>query len=151
MLLNLVSATELYSDKNTISIVGTVTNIDEYREPTGYKSRHFTRVHIELDNARSRFSTHPVNCSLKGAFYTPLIPLPSHKNLKSQKRNGKKYFSKTKNIFQNPLTLPRMCAIILYCSGMTRTSGCGAAGSALPWGGRGRKFKSCHSDQFGGS
>ena len=26
-------------------------------------------------------------------------------------------------------------------------SGCGAAGSALPWGGRGRKFKSCHSDQ----
>ena len=30
-------------------------------------------------------------------------------------------------------------------------SGCGAAGSALPWGGRGRKFKSCHSDQFGGS
>ena len=28
-----------------------------------------------------------------------------------------------------------------------KTSGCGAAGSALPWGGRGRKFKSCHSDQ----
>ena len=27
-------------------------------------------------------------------------------------------------------------------------SGCGAAGSALPWGGRGRKFKSCHSDQL---
>ena len=26
-------------------------------------------------------------------------------------------------------------------------SGCGAVGSALPWGGRGRKFKSCHSDQ----
>ena len=26
-------------------------------------------------------------------------------------------------------------------------SGCGAGGSALPWGGRGRKFKSCHSDQ----
>ena len=26
-------------------------------------------------------------------------------------------------------------------------SGCGAAGSALPWGGRGRKFKSCHSDK----
>ena len=25
-------------------------------------------------------------------------------------------------------------------------SGCGAVGSALPWGGRGRKFKSCHSD-----
>ena len=28
-----------------------------------------------------------------------------------------------------------------------KVSGCGAAGSALPWGGRGRKFKSCHSDQ----
>ena len=30
-------------------------------------------------------------------------------------------------------------------------SGCGAVGSALPWGGRGRKFKSCHSDQKGDS
>ena len=29
-------------------------------------------------------------------------------------------------------------------------SGCGAVGSALPWGGRGRKFKSCHSDQVTG-
>ena len=29
----------------------------------------------------------------------------------------------------------------------TMVSGCGAVGSALPWGGRGRKFKSCHSDQ----
>ena len=29
----------------------------------------------------------------------------------------------------------------------TIISGCGAVGSALPWGGRGRKFKSCHSDQ----
>ena len=27
-------------------------------------------------------------------------------------------------------------------------SGCGAVGSALPWGGRGRTFKSCHSDQI---
>ena len=26
-------------------------------------------------------------------------------------------------------------------------SGCSAAGSALDWGSRGRKFKSCHSDQ----
>ena len=26
-------------------------------------------------------------------------------------------------------------------------SGCGAVGSALDWGSRGRKFKSCHSDQ----
>ena len=29
----------------------------------------------------------------------------------------------------------------------SQKSGCGAAGSALPWGGRGRTFKSCHSDQ----
>ena len=28
-----------------------------------------------------------------------------------------------------------------------QVTGCGAVGSALPWGGRGRKFKSCHSDQ----
>ena len=27
------------------------------------------------------------------------------------------------------------------------TSGCGAVGSVLPWGGRGRLFKSGHSDQ----
>ena len=27
-------------------------------------------------------------------------------------------------------------------------SGCGAVGSALPWGGRGRWFKSSHSDQI---
>ena len=32
-------------------------------------------------------------------------------------------------------------------SSAKQKSGCGAAGSALPWGGRGRKFKSCHSDQ----
>ena len=31
-----------------------------------------------------------------------------------------------------------------------KASGCGAAGSALPWGGRGRKFKSCRSDQKSG-
>ena len=30
----------------------------------------------------------------------------------------------------------------------SQLSGCGAVGSALPWGGRGRKFKSCHSDQI---
>ena len=36
-------------------------------------------------------------------------------------------------------------------SPVTRTiiSGCGAVGSALDWGARGRKFKSCHSDQKG--
>ena len=33
----------------------------------------------------------------------------------------------------------------------SQTSGCGAAGSALDWGSRGRKFKSCHSDHVGAS
>ena len=31
---------------------------------------------------------------------------------------------------------------------LNNKSGCGAVGSALPWGGRGRKFKSCHSDHI---
>ena len=30
---------------------------------------------------------------------------------------------------------------------LRQTTGCGAVGSALPWGGRGRWFKSSHSDQ----
>ena len=38
-------------------------------------------------------------------------------------------------------------AIIRLLSGRDTKSGCGAVGSALPWGGRGRTFKSCHSDQ----
>ena len=29
-------------------------------------------------------------------------------------------------------------------------TGCGSDGRALPWGGRGRTFKSCHSDQKSG-
>ena len=33
--------------------------------------------------------------------------------------------------------------VLLYLS----LSGCGAVGSALDWGSRGRKFKSSHSDQ----
>lgn len=37
--------------------------------------------------------------------------------------------------------------IIMECQ-KEATSGCGAVGSALPWGGRGRTFKSCHSDQI---
>ncbi len=32
---------------------------------------------------------------------------------------------------------------------MYKASGCGAVGSALPWGGRGRGFKSRHSDHIG--
>ena len=46
------------------------------------------------------------------------------------------------------------CGIILSVEASLTcgsTSGCGADGSALPWGGRGRWFKSSHSDQFGGS
>ena len=37
------------------------------------------------------------------------------------------------------------CAIITLAD--VTASGCGAVGSALPWGGRGRGFKSRHSDQ----
>ena len=33
------------------------------------------------------------------------------------------------------------------CYNLYAIAGCGAVGSALPWGGRGRKFESCHSDQ----
>ena len=41
------------------------------------------------------------------------------------------------------------CSCRQYCSrDSVNLSGCGAVGSALPWGGRGRKFKSCHSDQI---
>ena len=32
--------------------------------------------------------------------------------------------------------------------GCDAKAGCGAVGSALPWGGRGRWFKSSHSDQI---
>ncbi len=38
--------------------------------------------------------------------------------------------------------------MIEYRMSVQRISGCGAVGSALPWGGRGRKFKSCHSDHI---
>ena len=37
--------------------------------------------------------------------------------------------------------------MLKYTGRNKQTSGCGAVGSALPWGGRGRTFKSCHSDQ----
>ena len=56
---------------------------------------------------------------------------------------------KIKNVwifFKKPLTFPPLRAIISKSS--KDVSGCGAVGSALPWGGRGRKFKSCHSDQI---
>ena len=45
------------------------------------------------------------------------------------------------------------CTAVLWYTNKARNrnndsiSGCGAVGSALPWGGRGRWFKSSHSDQ----
>ena len=48
---------------------------------------------------------------------------------------------------EKPLTFAFFRAIIAESS-TDDVSGCGAVGSALPWGGRGRKFKSCHSDQI---
>ena len=48
---------------------------------------------------------------------------------------------------EKPLTFAFFRAIIAESS-TDDASGCGAVGSALPWGGRGRKFKSCHSDQI---
>ena len=57
------------------------------------------------------------------------------------KSTKKANFSQLFSIFL--LTFNFRCAIIYK----SQRSGCGAAGSALPWGGRGRKFKSCHSDQ----
>ena len=50
---------------------------------------------------------------------------------------------KTRKLLDSFLVL---CYNILMF-GEPNRSGCGAVGSALPWGGRGRKFKSCHSDQ----
>ena len=53
-----------------------------------------------------------------------------------------------KKIWKILLTLSRRCDIIPKSAKADgNKSGCGAVGSALPWGGRGRKFKSCHSDQ----
>ena len=67
-----------------------------------------------------------------------------------QKGKSAKNAKKSKLFLFFLLTFPKSCAIIYK----SQRSGCGAAGSALPWGGRalpwggrGRKFKSCHSDQ----
>ena len=54
-----------------------------------------------------------------------------------------KFYSEfSKSFLKILLTSYRLCAII------ANASGCGAVGSALPWGGRGRWFKSSHSDQI---
>ena len=50
----------------------------------------------------------------------------------------------TRRIFCDTiLSVPRGTVVSAPC----RMSGCGAVGSALPWGGRGRWFKSSHSDE----
>ena len=54
-----------------------------------------------------------------------------------------------KKLFEKPVTKDPFGDIIQGLSGTecsARPSGCGAVGSALPWGGRGRWFKSSHSD-----
>ena len=54
-----------------------------------------------------------------------------------------------KKLFEKPLTKKPFGDIIQGLSGTecsARPSGCGAVGSALPWGGRGRWFKSSHSE-----
>ena len=38
---------------------------------------------------------------------------------------------------------PQSCKRFIFAF---NNSGCGAVGSVLDWGSRGRKFKSCHSD-----
>ena len=57
------------------------------------------------------------------------------------------YFTQTKSVVsviqKNVTTLH----IKLCDKARNKASGCGADGSALPWGGRGRWFKSSHSDQ----
>ena len=59
---------------------------------------------------------------------------------------------KDKEKSKKGLTERFLCAIIAPLSRRQHiprlVSGCGADGSALPWGGRGRKFKSCHSDHI---
>ena len=45
--------------------------------------------------------------------------------------------------FKKTLDKPSETVYNIYCY-----LGVAQIGSALPWGGRGRRFKSCHSDQF---
>ena len=57
------------------------------------------------------------------------------------------YCKPTKGFFQ----IEKMLLTILSASGILfwqGKSGCSAVGSVLDWGSRGRRFKSCHSDQL---
>ena len=65
------------------------------------------------------------------------------RTLKPRKRKRLPAGICARDFLQNPLTAEYLCATIYR----PFKSGCGAVGSALPWGGRGRTFKSCHSDQ----
>ena len=57
-------------------------------------------------------------------------------------------FDKAKARHQNRLDSVARSGLKLCDKAKNKVSGCGAVGSALPWGGRGRKFKSCHSDHI---
>ena len=57
------------------------------------------------------------------------------------------YFTQTKSVVSVIQKHVTTLLIKLCAKARNKASGCGAVGSALPWGGRGRKFKSCHSDQ----
>ena len=78
----------------------------------------------------------------KEVFYPPLEPCPL--TIRVENKNFLKFF---KFFCFLLLTSTNDCVIIIGRDKKAQRSGCGAAGSALPWGGRGRKFKSCHSDQ----
>ena len=71
--------------------------------------------------------------------------------------NYKLYGSKQKaksfcNFFKIMLDISCFCVIIAFVESRNlnknRISGCGAVGSALDWGSRGREFKSRHSDHI---
>ena len=56
------------------------------------------------------------------------------------------YFTQTKSVVSVTQVHVTTLHIKLCDEARNKVSGCGAVGSALPWGGRGRKFKSRHSD-----
>ena len=57
-------------------------------------------------------------------------------------------FDKAKARHQNRVDSVARSGLKLCDKAKNKASGCGAVGSALPWGGRGRWFKSSHSDQI---
>ena len=63
-------------------------------------------------------------------------------------KSHNKNIGKTRVFFRKTLTSGKEYDIIPGVDKSNTTSGCGAVESALPWGGRGRWFKSSHSDQI---